>query len=97
MTTRLLTRQRLCEVLDYDPATGVFTWREKRGNCSEGYEAGCVEESGYRRIRIDRVPYYAHRLAWLYVHGGSPRRVHHRDGDKLNNRIDNLYEYKGAV
>jgi len=93
-----LTVERLREVLDYDPNTGVFGWR-----CSTAHQirvgavAGCHKNntSGttYRRIHIDGGNYYAHRLAWLYVHGQWPvGEIDHKDRDGLNNAIANLRE-----
>jgi hypothetical protein len=46
-----LTAARLRELLGYDPATGVFTWR-----CSRGY----------RHIEVGGKRYLASRLAWLF-------------------------------
>ena len=89
----MLTAERLREVLGYDPLTGVFTWREGRRNqyARAGSVAGTLTWKGYVHIGIDRRYYGAHQLAWLYTHGEWARPcVDHRNGDRADNRIDNL-------
>lgn len=87
-----LTAERLRELLDYDPGTGIFTNRTRRStNTVVGAQAGYAKRAGYRVIRLDRILYYANRLAWLYVHGEWPKgMVDHADGDPSNDRIGNL-------
>jgi hypothetical protein len=86
-----LTAERLRELLDYDPETGIFTWRANRGRARAGMVAGYLARDGYRLIEIDGHPYQAHRLAWLYVFGEWPEGyLDHRDCDRDNNAIDNL-------
>lgn len=34
--------------------------------------------------------YLVHRLVWLYFHGHMPKVVDHINGDKADNRIENL-------
>jgi hypothetical protein len=88
-----LTHERLLEVLDYDPVTGVFTWRVSRPKCRAGDAAGSLEPRGYRVIKVDGKRYYAHRLAWFYVYGRWPTdEVDHRFGVKDDNRIGELRE-----
>lgn len=78
-----LTPERLREVLDYDPETGAFKRRET--------PAGNVTSQGYIVIKVDQITYSAHRLAWLFVHGEWPEYfLDHIDGDKGNNKIENL-------
>lgn len=82
----------LSRFLAYDPETGVFTWRIRRGRCRPGDVAGNIDPSnGYLRIRVDGTLYYAHRLAWLFVMGVWPEdQIDHRNNDRLDNRFDNL-------
>lgn len=87
----MLTRERLCEVLKYDPETGAWIWLPRIGNAQFGGPAGSVCSGGYIQIVIDGVAYMAHRLAWLYMTGEWPsRRPDHKDTDPANNRWSNL-------
>lgn len=93
-----LTRERLQELLDYDPKTGAFRWKVRRnahgGPVYPGDTAGCIDRSnGYMKIGIDGRPYFAHRLAWLHVHGSWPSvEIDHINGDRRDNSIANLRE-----
>jgi hypothetical protein len=94
--TELVTQARLKELLVYDRKTGHFYWRETRGGIGRGTKAGTVNADGYIRICIDRQPYYAHRLAWVYVHGDHPiGNIDHRHGDRRDNRIAKLRQSFG--
>lgn len=88
-----LTAERLRCALEYEPRTGNFIWRERPSNrVRVGDIAGNVNKrTGYKSIKIDGLSYYSHRLAWLHVYGEWPQGIiDHRDGDKTNNRIENL-------
>lgn len=89
----MLTQSRLKELLDYDPETGHFTWLVSRGPIRVGQLAGHMHDSItklYWRICVDYERYYAHHLAWLFVHGFIPAEIDHADGNGLNNSSDNL-------
>lgn len=93
MAEAILTQARLKELLHYDPDTGVFTWRVATGSRSRaGSIAGCLNnQRGYLVIGVVSRTYYAHRLAWLYVHGRIPDDgVDHINRCRLDNRIANL-------
>lgn len=87
-----LTQARLKSLLNYEPATGVFTWLVWRPNgVKVGSEAGAIHQSGYRRIKLDGRAYAASRLAWLYMTGVWPEAsVDHRDTNRLNDAWSNL-------
>ena len=86
----MITANRVRELLDYDPDTGVFRWRVDKGAVKAGDVAGSPSMHGYWKIKIDGTLFLAHRLAWLYVHGGFPSVIDHRDRDGRNNKIANL-------
>lgn len=81
----------LRNLLNYDPITGIFTWRKSRGTKAIGSVAGCIEY-GYLKIRINRQNYFAHRIAWLMQTGEDPGDlcVDHIDRNKANNSFSNL-------
>jgi hypothetical protein len=107
MSVKILpSRNYVHQLLDYDPESGLFTWRprsrdmfgdlRKQAAWNARYalkHAGCITSDGYRIINIHCSLYMAHRLAWLLVHGEPvPPVLDHVDQDRLNNRITNLRE-----
>lgn len=89
----LPSQERLKELLDYDPETGVFTYKVRVARRVKiGDEAGYVNTVGYRIMSIDGRKYAGHRMAWIYKYGEDPigLDIDHKDGDRTNNRIDNL-------
>lgn len=87
----ILTNIRLKETLNYDPETGIFTWKETRRGLRIGDVAGCIAKHGYIVIRVDKRLYTAHRLAWLYVYGEWPsKNIDHINRNRSDNRISNL-------
>lgn len=92
----------LRERFDYNPETGDLIFRSrppingvnvKFNNAWAGKVAGCRMNVGYRFVRVGSQAMLAHRVAWAIHHGAWPvAEIDHKDGDKLNNRIDNLRE-----
>ncbi len=90
-----LTHERLTELLDFDPATGVFVWKKTTSNrVKVGDRAGVFHpQSGGRYVAIDGEKFMAHRLAWFYMLGQFPSKdIRPRDGNMDNCRFDNLKE-----
>jgi len=91
-----LTAKRLRQVVDYDPQTGIFVARIRRGKITPGKIVGVIEENKkkkYKRLKfaIDGKYYFSHRLAWLWVHGSWPERdLDHINRDTFDNRLCNL-------
>lgn len=88
-----MTQEKLRSFLHYDPETGVFTHLTKTIRREAGDEAGNINKLGYRVIYIHAKPYYAHRLAFLYMTGRYPHEVaDHINGIRHDNRWCNLRE-----
>lgn len=91
-----ISAERLKEVLDYNPETGVFRWKiyANKNVAHIGSEAGFIQthKTGQRRkIGVDKKKYMAHRLAWLWMTGEwPPFEIDHEDTDGLNNQWVNL-------
>jgi hypothetical protein len=88
----MITADYLRRVLHYDPATGLFTWRERLSNrIAVGQVAGSRHRYGHIQIRVDGQIYKAQRLAWLYMTGEWPDHcVRHDNHDEADNRWSNL-------
>jgi hypothetical protein len=90
-----VTKERLRELLVYDPGTGIFTWI-KQATPSVRIQIGDVagtSHHGYRTISIDGVQYPAHRLAFLFMLGRWPvDQIDHVNLNRSDNRWLNLRE-----
>lgn len=100
-----MTEQELFEevakLVDYDPETGVMTWRWREGvpkgwnTRFAGKECGRIN-GGYRVLAYKPVDgkkrmIRSHRLAWFIHHSKLPKgEIDHVDGQKANNSITNL-------
>lgn len=67
------------------------------GRCCSSHgivSAGYLHPNGYRQVKICGQNYNVHRVVMLAFNGPPPNeqawQVHHKDGDKANNRLDNL-------
>lgn len=92
MSKHSLTQERLRYLLDYDPESGLFSWKNPQSKrCKVGQVAGTVKSTGYLEIQIDRKLYKAHRLAHLYMTGEFPaEQIDHVNRIKTDNRWANL-------
>lgn len=94
----------LRNILDYNPETGGFTWRQRNASMFKtrraasvwnrrypGTPAGIIyPRHGYLVITINNQHYLAHRLAWKMMTGNDPEFVDHINHDRADNRFENL-------
>lgn len=85
------SQERLRELFEYRE-DGYLVWKVHRSRARVGSIAGGVYDHKYRRVRVGPAIHMAHRLIWIWHYGDIPdgRIIDHIDGDKLNNRIENL-------
>ena len=90
----LPSAETLKQILDYDKATGVFTWKIRPArNVFAGAVAGSYSKKSGRTIGINGMGFTAQRLAWVYMGMPTPKGViAHRNGDNSDNRISNLID-----
>lgn len=99
---RSIPVSRLHEVLEYDPGTGILTWKPRNGKTRiertwdgryAGKTAGSFSSKGYLQFSIDGVGLKAHRVIWAMMTGEWPKdEIDHKDCNKGNNRWSNLRE-----
>jgi hypothetical protein len=87
------TREQMAGLLRYEPDTGDFYWRIRRGWVPAGAKAGYLAPDGYVKINVFGWPRKAHRIAWLMVTGKWPAKnidVDHINRNRSDNRRSNL-------
>ncbi len=91
-----LAWERLNEILDIEPWSGLMFWKNvssRRAKALNGKEAGTLNCHGYVQIGIDGRNYRRSRLMWFYVHRVWPKEeVDHENLKKDDDRIANLRE-----
>jgi len=82
----------LREHFDYNPETGIITWRKPAARrCRAGEVAGIINDSGYVLLTLLSIKVRGHRVAWAMHHGEWPDgEIDHINNNRADNRIANL-------
>ena len=79
---------------DYLPTSGQLVWKRSHGCVAKGDLAGHAYKGKYIQVGWKGITYTAQTLIWIW-HGNkldSTLRLVHKNGDTLDNRIENLHQ-----
>ena len=85
------TQERLKELFTY--VDGNLIRLTSQGGVTKGTSAGYLDRDGYVKVNVDGKRYQRNLLVWVYHKGEIPTSLlDHKDGNRSNDRIDNLRE-----
>jgi hypothetical protein len=86
-----LTQEYVLFLFDY--IDGKLYWKNPtHQKVKKGSKAGYVNSQGYFQISINNKKVKEHQIIFLMKNGYIPKEIDHIDGNKLNNKIENLRE-----
>lgn len=91
-------REHICQMcqgtyITDEPKSRYCKACRSKASANSRYKGGHIGKDGYRRIMVGRIPHLEHRLVMEQSIGRKllkGEEVHHKDGNRLNNHIDNL-------
>lgn len=90
--TKEIIYSEISKHFKYDTSSQTFLIRSNDNGVS--YTAGGIDKStGYCRVKLNKIKYYAHRIVWCLEHKMDvpiDMVIDHIDGNKTNNNITNL-------
>jgi hypothetical protein len=84
----MLSKDRLHQLFDYKD--GNFYWKLDKGRAKKGDVANKNTDGRYQHIKFDQELHKFHRAVFMYHNGYLPQTIDHLNGNKLDNRIENL-------
>ena len=88
----MINQSKLHEMFEYRDDGTLIHRHTVQGGKRAGEIAGSPHNAGYRQITISRKKYLIHRLIWVYHYGEMPTQIDHINGQRSDNRIENLRE-----
>jgi hypothetical protein len=83
-----LSKEKLHALFEY--RDGKLYWRELAPGRRRSLLAGSVGTNRYVNVFVERKQIYAHRIIYMMFTGDSPETIDHINGDRSDNRIENL-------
>jgi hypothetical protein len=84
----MITQDYIKSVFKYE--NGQLYWLGNRQGAPKNTPVGSISSGGYLSCMLDGKHYLLHRLIYLYNHGYMPENVDHINGDRKDNRVENL-------
>jgi hypothetical protein len=77
----------------FDHKDGRLYWKKVNHSNKKylvGQEVGSIHKTGYRHVTWQGKVHKVHRLIYLLEHGYLPNEIDHINGDRQDNRLENL-------
>lgn len=91
-TLKYPTQAELKALFNYDPETGILTWKVKPCKKVKIGDVAGSQSSGYLQVAINGIRYYNHRIIWIMCDGEIPDNyeIDHVNQNGCNNWWTNL-------
>jgi HNH endonuclease len=88
MADEILTQDYLKSIFEYKD--GELFWKISKKGISKNKKCGYLNNRGYYMVGLNNKDYGVHRIIYFMFNGYFPEFVDHKDGNKFNNKIENL-------
>ena len=90
-TTQLPTYEMLHELFELKDGE-LFRKKRVSNNTKVGDIVGTTNATGYKQVKIGRITHLCHHIVYKMVHNKEAVLLDHADGNRANNKIENLRE-----